>query len=218
MGTNCGIGLAPHSGSGWVRFDGTVDGIAAYSGTVQQTITIPSGALATLSYYLKVSNVTAPSNSILTVSVGGAVVQTINEPAVADADYGLRMVDLSAFADGVPRLLSFNYSRPAGTSGSDVFLIDDAALGISCGATGATVTGRVLTASGLGLRNAVVSLTDSNGVRRAATTSSFGVFLFENVGIAQVYTIGVSSKRYRFATRSLIVAADLANVDFVGLE
>ena len=81
-----------------------------------------------------------------------------------------------------------------------------------------TVSGRVLTPSGQGIRNAVVSLIDSQGVRRTATTSSFGNFIFENVGTGETYVIAVSSKRYRFASRNLTVNDSLTNVDFMGLE
>ena len=82
----------------------------------------------------------------------------------------------------------------------------------------ATVSGRVFTPTGLGLRNAVVSVTDSQGVVRKATTSSFGVYSFDNVPIDGTYIIGVSSKRFRFATRSLEVTGSMNDVDFVGLE
>lgn len=84
--------------------------------------------------------------------------------------------------------------------------------------SGTTISGRVTTPSGLGLRNAIVALTDSQGVRRTATTSTFGFFSFENVLTGQTYVIGVSSKRYRFAARSLLVNGILTNVDFIGLE
>jgi hypothetical protein len=83
---------------------------------------------------------------------------------------------------------------------------------------GAEVSGRVLTPSGLGLRNAIVSITDSNGNRRTATTSSFGFYQFEDVELGGTYVIGVSSKRYRFTARLLQVFEALADVDFVGLE
>jgi hypothetical protein len=82
----------------------------------------------------------------------------------------------------------------------------------------ATISGRVTTPSGLGLRNAVVALTDSQGVRRTATTSSFGNYSFVNVRPGENYVIGVSSKRYRFAARSMLINDSLTNVDFVGLE
>lgn len=81
-----------------------------------------------------------------------------------------------------------------------------------------TVSGRVVTPDGRGLRNAVVSMTDAGGVRRNATTSSFGLYQFADVAQAPGYFIGVSSKRYRFATRQVDVSGNLSNVDFVGQE
>ena len=80
------------------------------------------------------------------------------------------------------------------------------------------VSGRVTTSDGRGLRNATVSITDSTGVRRTATTSSFGLYAFLNVSAGGTYVIGVSSKRYRFASRNMTVNSNLADVDFVGLE
>lgn len=80
------------------------------------------------------------------------------------------------------------------------------------------VSGRVTTPTGLNLRNAVVSLTNSQGIRRTATTSSFGVYNFSGVSAGEMYTIAVSSKRYRFAAQQLTVNGDLTDVDFTGLE
>jgi len=82
----------------------------------------------------------------------------------------------------------------------------------------AQVFGRVLTPGGLGLRNATVSITDSNGVRRTATTSSFGVYQFDGIELGGTYVMGVSSKRFRFSPRVLQIYNTLADVDFVGLE
>ncbi len=81
-----------------------------------------------------------------------------------------------------------------------------------------SISGRVTTPGGLSLRNASVSLTDSQGVIRRVTTSSFGIYNFDGVQTGQSYTIGVSSKRYRFAARAVNVSDNLADVDFVGLE
>jgi hypothetical protein len=81
-----------------------------------------------------------------------------------------------------------------------------------------TVSGRVLTPAGLGLRNAIVSLIDGSGVRRIATTSSFGVFSFDGVLPSSNYIVTVASKRYRFAPKNLTVNQNIADVDFVGLE
>ncbi len=84
--------------------------------------------------------------------------------------------------------------------------------------TGVEVSGRVLTPDERGLRNARVTITDQNGVTRTVTTSSFGFYSFEDVEAGQSYFIGVSSRRYRFASRVVNVSDTLADVDFVGQE
>lgn len=81
-----------------------------------------------------------------------------------------------------------------------------------------TVSGRVTTPAGLNLRNATVVLTDPQGVRRTATTSSFGIFTFNDVQTGIEYIISVSSKRYRFAPRNRIITSAIGDLDFVGLE
>ena len=84
--------------------------------------------------------------------------------------------------------------------------------------TTVSVSGRVFTADGSSLKNAIVSLTDSLGVRRRVTTSSFGSFKFDGVATGEAYIIAVSSKRFRFAQRVLQVFNTLQNQDFVGIE
>lgn len=80
------------------------------------------------------------------------------------------------------------------------------------------VTGRVLTPGRLGLRNAVVSLTDSQGLRRSVSTSSLGFFTFENVEAGRTYFMSVASRRYRFEARILQFANSVQDLEFVGLE
>jgi hypothetical protein len=81
-----------------------------------------------------------------------------------------------------------------------------------------TVAGRVTTPSGQGLRNATVTMTDSLGVPRIATTSSFGNYSFSGVAPNQMYILNVRSKRYRFAPQFTFVQGNMSNVDLVGLE
>lgn len=73
-------------------------------------------------------------------------------------------------------LAAGNYSgsvsiTPSGSSGSPVNIPVSLTV-----IPPSTISGRVLTPSGLGLRNAVVSLIAEDGTRRIATTSSFGLF------------------------------------------
>jgi len=85
-------------------------------------------------------------------------------------------------------------------------------------AAGVSVSGRVLTPDGRGLRNARVVLTDSHGVARTVTTSSFGTYQFDDVAAGETYVIGVVSKLYRFSSQLVTVSDTLKNVDFIGQE
>ena len=82
-------------------------------------------------------------------------------------------------------------------------------------AANVSVSGRVLTANDIGLRNAYVVLTDSQGVTRTALSSSFGYYSFDNVQVGETYLIGVSSKRYQFATHVVSVSDNLTGVDLI---
>ncbi len=95
----------------------------------------------------------------------------------------------------------------------------DALAAINAAAPMVTVSGRVVTPEGLGLRNAIVAMTDENGVKRTVTTSSFGIFSHENVPGNETYIIGVSSKRYRFAVQVVnIESGNLVLPDLIGLQ
>ena len=79
------------------------------------------------------------------------------------------------------------------------------------------VSGRILTADGNGVRNAVISLSDLNGVTRTAKSSSFGYFQFDGVIAGETYVLAVAHKRYRFASPSRIIAVsdEITDADFI---
>ena len=85
-------------------------------------------------------------------------------------------------------------------------------------ASGVEVSGLVVTADGRGVRNALVTITDQSGAVRTATTGSFGYYRIEDIEAGATLIIGVSSKRYRYASRVVQAFDTLADVDFVGLE
>ena len=84
--------------------------------------------------------------------------------------------------------------------------------------TTVNLDGRVVTPDGRGLRSATVTMTDSQGVVRSATTSSFGFFSFTDTPVGETYTIRIGSRSYRFAPRAMQIISDLTLPDFVGLE
>jgi hypothetical protein len=124
------------------------------------------------------------------------------------------------FGTGLPRVAVFDMAKTSGnliriaTHGRGMWQIP----AIDAIAVPVSVSGKVLTPDGRGLRNALVTMTDPTGVVRGATTSSFGNYSFADVAPNQTYFIGVSSKRFRFSTRTVGVNSNLTGLDFVGLE
>ena len=100
---------------------------------------------------------------------------------------------------------------------ASAYINGEVTIGGQASTTGA-ISGRVLSPEGMGLRNAVVTLTDSNGVKRTAITATAGFYRFDSVAIGESYEISVSSKKYRFTRRSIQAADDLANVNFSGTD
>jgi hypothetical protein len=83
-------------------------------------------------------------------------------------------------------------------------------------AAGVTVSGRVFTPEGYGLRNAIVTITDSTGMTRTARTTTFGYYTFEGIEVGGTYVISVGSKRYTFTPRTITVNDAVSDVDFTG--
>ncbi len=82
-----------------------------------------------------------------------------------------------------------------------------------------TIGGRVLTAGGQAVRNAVLTLTNRNGEIRSARTNTFGFYHFTDIHSGETYILGVTTKRYVFdsPTRVLNLVDELTGVDFVAL-
>lgn len=97
-------------------------------------------------------------------------------------------------------------------------LVSFTIFGQATSSTNVSISGQVFTSDGRGLRNAVVSIFDSAGVRLTATTSSFGFYSFETIRSGESYTMSVASKRYRFAAQVIDVSSNLTSMNFVGLE
>jgi hypothetical protein len=80
-------------------------------------------------------------------------------------------------------------------------------------AAGVDVSGRVLTPNGAGLRNAIVTLTDSRGVTQTSRSTTFGYYKFEDVRVGETYVLAVNSKRYVFTPRTVQVFDEVTGLD-----
>jgi len=83
-----------------------------------------------------------------------------------------------------------------------------------------SVSGRVTTADGRGIRNAAVSLVGPDGSERTVKTSAFGYFKFDDVESGSSYTLTVSSKQYSFAVPSRVVSVgdEITDLDFTAQQ
>jgi uncharacterized delta-60 repeat protein len=131
---------------------------------------------------------------------------------------GLTSVDFDNSSDIAFGMALDSQSRAVLVGGSDERCAIARFLGNAPVSNTVTIAGRVSTPTGLGLRNAVVSLTDPTGSRRSVTTSSFGMYSFTDIPTGGTFTVSVSSRRYRFAPRTVTAAGNLSDVDFLGLE
>lgn len=83
----------------------------------------------------------------------------------------------------------------------------------------ASIRGRLTTADGSGIRNAVVTLQRADGTFRTTLTASLGYYFFNDVESGQSYVLSVASKRFAFSQPSRIVNVgdDVVDVDFVAM-
>jgi hypothetical protein len=84
-------------------------------------------------------------------------------------------------------------------------------------AVNVSVSGRVVNAGGIGISKAQVFMVDGGGNTRIAISNGFGYYSFSNVLTGQMYTIGVTSKRYSFpAPSEVTVNGQITDMNFVG--
>lgn len=82
----------------------------------------------------------------------------------------------------------------------------------------ASISGRVTTASGRGIRNAVVQISGGNlGETKYVRTNPFGYYRISGLDSGQTYILNVASKQYSFVnpTRVITLNEDLTGEDFV---
>ena len=84
-------------------------------------------------------------------------------------------------------------------------------------AASVSISGRVMTPEGRGLRNAVVELTDTNGQTRMTRTSTFGYYRFDEIEVGQTIVLSVRAKRYQFNSQVVSVSENLEDVNFTAI-
>jgi hypothetical protein len=200
------------------------------------------GDEASLSYTVnfdptKLSYVSATAG----LQVPAGTVLNLNTTQVAQGRLGVLLDSTNTYAPGTRQILTVTFAVAANATSSTTSITFGSAptlqsvsnsrgdlliatiyepgnVVLSPTTASVSISGRVTNVAGQGLRNAVVTLTDASGNRRTATTGSFGIYTFTDVGAGGSYVVGVSPKRYRFASRTVNVTDSLADVDFAAIE
>lgn len=84
-------------------------------------------------------------------------------------------------------------------------------------AAGGTITGRVMTASGVGVGKATVQVTDQTGRLRTVLTNGFGYYQMDNLTSGQTYVVAVADKQYTFLPQVVELTNAIQGVDFTAL-
>lgn len=214
---SCGTGggaSPPRTGAFWAWFGGIP---APETATLGQTVTMPAGhTIANLSFFMRIGTVSAPFTDVLNVRVDGAIVQSYPEPAVAEAGYSGKVINLNAFANGASHAILFEYIGP--TSGTGSYVIDDVELNTRTPtAADGSVTGRVADLNGNPIAGAVVEM--SGAQSRKFITDANGNYRFDNVETSGFYTVRPSQVNYSFspAERSFSQVGTNTEATFTGM-
>jgi glucose/arabinose dehydrogenase len=82
------------------------------------------------------------------------------------------------------------------------------------------VSGRVFSASGRGIRNVTITMTEADGNERTTRTSTFGYYRFEDVAAGVTVTLTAKARRFRFDQSTIVRTTDesVTNADFISVD
>ena len=84
-------------------------------------------------------------------------------------------------------------------------------------AANVSVSGRVKTADGRGIPNAMLTLTAPDGTGQINRTGPFGYYRFDDVTAGETYILSIATKRFTFANPTVVISVtdELTDIDFV---
>jgi len=197
---------------------------------VKKVVQNGSGAASTVTFPYSATNLTASTFTLtdntlyddpnVAVPSGQTVINVTEQPVAGYQLQSISCTETSATGTAVSDStisMAFHSANIMAEPGEDI-TCTFTSQPMSPTSAHVSVSGRVLTPDGRGLRNARVVIIDSQGVARTVTTSSFGYYQFDDVATGANYVIGVMSKQYRFTSRLVQVADTLTDANFIGTE
>lgn len=129
---NCGLGNGngPHGGVIWAWFGGIS---AVETGYAHQTVTIPEGTAATLSYWFATPSVSGLASDFFKVSIDSTELLSVPGTVAQNPAWTQVTLDVSAFADGNPHTVKFDSTVGPGGSAAMNYFLDDVVLDVTTG-------------------------------------------------------------------------------------
>lgn len=151
--------------------------------------------------------VTAPGAGTATgtVTVSDGVNSCMGTVAAGQCNVNLTTVGM--------RTLTANYGGDANFNGSVSPGVSHTV--VPATAASVVISGRVLTPDGRGISRAIVTLTDSSGQIRTATTNSFGYYRLQGIEVGEIYTINAVHKQYLFTPQVISVNDEIADLEII---
>ena len=222
-GTTCNQSAsAPQDGNFGVLagFDGRGGTMSLY-----QDIAIPSLMSTRLTFTYRINwNIPAAGNQARQFEVqirdtSNNVLETVHtfiaNSGVPNRTSGVRteQLNISQYIGQTIRLTFLN-TIPQAFTGPGQFEIDNIIVeSFAPTAAGAVAAGKVQTEHGYGIRGAIVSFVDSQGVTRSTRTNQFGHFRFTGVEVGNTYVFQVSHRRHRFVNGTQVINLQNARKD-----
>jgi hypothetical protein len=129
--------------------------------------------------------------------------------------YGVN-IDSGQTGTGNTHLVTINTATATGTDvGQSVVGLDAIAFTpVGTTASNVTISGRVVSGTGAGMRGAFVTIVDSRGNKLTAATNAFGYYTFASVPSGDTYIANAAARGLTFGTRVVTVNDAVAGLDF----
>ena len=87
-------------------------------------------------------------------------------------------------------------------------------------AASVSIEGRVRTENGAGIRNVIITLTESDGTIRTTSSGTFGTFRFTEVTVGQIIVLNITAKKFSFDQPFMVLNLidETGEIEFIGLE
>jgi hypothetical protein len=140
--------------------------------------------------------------------------------------FNINFTVISGAASGVSTIgfgntpVPIKASDPAGEAATSTTLTSGTVTLLGPTAASVSISGRVLTAAGRGIRNVTVTMIDSQGRERTAQTTSFGYYRFDDVEAGETVTITAKARRFKFSQSTIVRTTNdsVTNADFVSID